>query len=137
MSRPGSTASARRRLTYLPTGRITSYEVDALALRTLVTSPVLQEFGSYGLTVVLGALLTLVESTGNSLDHYRRQVGIPGTTVLVSHLTPLARHFTRLKAGIEEAQRLLDRELARRRRGVYRTAQDQADIAAFSEATTD
>jgi hypothetical protein len=51
------------------------------------------------------------------------------------NLTPLAKHLPLLKAGIENAQGLIDQELKRLRRGVVRTPEDQVIIEAFKEAT--
>ena len=123
-------------LAALPRG-LSSYEIDAPALRGFVSSPALQEHGSHGLTIVLIGLLSSVGAARNSLEHFRRQVRIGGTEILAVHLAPLSKHLTNLKAGIESAQTLLDRELRRLKHGVRESEQDRRDIQAFRDATED
>src|SRR5258706_2976228 len=78
-------------LAALPRG-LSSYEIDAPALRGFVSSPALQEHGSHGLTIVLIGLLSSVGAARNSLEHFRRQVRIGGTEILAVHLAPLSKH---------------------------------------------
>lgn len=128
-------AICQQALAAIPHGGLTSYEVDAPALRSLVSGPALQEHAPYDVAVVLGSLLTFVGAASNSLDHYRRLVGPGGTPMLAAHLAPLTDHLTRLQKGIENAQGLMDQELQRLRRGVTRSDEDRKAIAAFTEAT--
>lgn len=117
------------------TGGLTSYELEAPALRDFVASPSLQEHGPHRLAIILGSVLAFVGAARNSLDFFRRQVGLGGTPILAVHLAPLTRHLTRLQSGIEHAQTLMDAELQRLGRGVYKTAEDQQVIDAFTAAT--
>jgi hypothetical protein len=116
-------------------GGLTSYELEAPALRNFVASPLLHEHAGHGLTMVLGSLVALVGAARNSLAYFRSQVGVAGLQIAPAHLAPLTKHLTRLKAGLENAQGLMDRELQRLQRGVIRTVQDQQDVQAFQEAT--
>lgn len=116
-------------------GGISSYEMEAPALQAFVSGPALHEHAGHGLTVVLGSLLAIVGAARNSLAYFRSQVGMAGTPIAPAHLAPLVKHLTRLKAGIESAQAVMDRELQRLQRGVIRTEQDQQDVQAFRDAT--
>jgi len=116
-------------------GGISSYEMEAPALRAFVAGPALHEHAGHGLTLVLGSLIAIVGAARNSLAYFRSQVGVTGMQIAPAHLAPLTKHLTRLKAGIESAQGLMDRELQRLQRGVIRTAQDQQDVQAFRDAT--
>ena len=114
---------------------ITSYELEAPALREFVGSESLQTHGSHALAVVLGSVLAFVGAARNSLAYFRSQVHLGGTPILTTHLAPLGRHLTRLVAGIEHAQALMDRDLQRLQRGVRPTDEDRAIIDAFRAAT--
>jgi hypothetical protein len=130
-------AVCQQALAGIPKGAITSYDVDAPALRGLVSGPELQEHAPHGLAMVLISLLAVVGAARNSLGHYRNLVTSAGysTTLLTTQLAPLAKHLTRLLDGIESAQGLLDGELKRLGRGVKETAEDKAVIQAFRDAT--
>lgn len=71
------------------TGGLTSYELEAPALRDFVASPSLQEHGPHRLAIILGSVLAFVGAARNSLDFFRRQVGLGGTPILAVHLAPL------------------------------------------------
>jgi hypothetical protein len=87
--------------------------------------------------MVLVSLLAVVDAARNSLDHYRRLVASAGYSITLptAQLAPLTKHLTRLQAGIENAQGVLDGELKRLQRGVKETAKDRTVIEAFREAT--
>ncbi len=85
-------------------GAITTYEIDAPALRGLVSGPALQEHAPHGLSVVLISLLALVGATHNSVNHYRRLIGAGALSILATQLAPLTKHLKQLQAGIENAQ---------------------------------
>ena len=85
-------------LAALPRG-LSSYEIDAPALRGFVSSPALQEHGSHGLTIVLIGLLSSVGAARNSLEHFRRQVRIGGTEILAVHLAAQQARRTSRRAS--------------------------------------
>ncbi len=116
-------------------GGISSYELEAPVLRAFLANPLLQEYGPYRLSILLGSVAAFVGAARNSLDFFRRQLGLGGTPILAVHLLPLTRHLTRLRTGIEHAQALMDAELHRLRRGVRKTPEDQQVIDNFTAAT--
>jgi hypothetical protein len=116
-------------------GGLTSYELEAPALRDFVASPSLQEHGPHRLSILLGSVLAFLGAARNSLHYFRSQVPLGGTPILTAHLGPLTQHLVRLQTGIEHAQTLMDQELQRLRWGVRKTAEDQRVIDAFTAAT--
>lgn len=123
---------------FAQTGAITTYEMDAPALRGLVSGPELQEHAPHGLAVVLISLVAVVGRTRNGVDYYRRLLASAGgasVALSAAQAARLTKHLTRLRAGIESAQGVLDAELARLGRDVMQTKEDTAAIQAFRDAT--
>ncbi len=114
---------------------VTSYEVEAPALTLLVSGAALQAYAPHGLTVVLRSLAAFVGTANTVLNHFRLLVAL-NQPVRSNRIDLLRRHLERLRSGIANAETLIDRELARFKRGVIETEQDRADIANFQAVTT-